>query len=264
MGRILNGTAEVEMPLNPFDSPRVKIRRAEQHLNELEIKVREFKSKRPYEIVIEPDVRPGYKVYKLRLTEPVPYRDLSPVVGDIVNNIRAALDHIVYACALANGHASPRYKTCSFPFGRTRIDFNNAVDGCTSVPPEIRTCLRKFNAYDGGHDALWELNNMCNRDKHALVTPVVCGYRDISVRSESGRIEPPANVHWDRTKDEVELFRSDSDAKYDLAATIDIALDNAGVLTLFPVVPMLDSLFAMTESIIMTIEGEARRIGLTT
>ena len=61
------------MLLNPFDSPHVKIARAEHHLDELQGKVREFKSKRPYEIVTEPDAKPGYKVYKLRLTESVPY-----------------------------------------------------------------------------------------------------------------------------------------------------------------------------------------------
>ena len=252
-----------EMPLDPFESSHVKIARAEHHLDELVVKVRNFKSRRPYEIVIEPDIEPGYKVYKLRLTEPVPYRDISPVVGDIVNNLRAALDHAVYACALANGHVAPKYGTCTFPFRKTRVDLDNAVNGCTSVPKEIRTCLRKFNAYERGHVVLWELNNMCNRDKHALVSPVVCGYSDITVHTESGRIESPANVHWNSAKNEVEMFRSKSEPKYDLAATIDIALDGAGVLTGFPVVPMLDTLLNMTESVVLTIKAEARRIGLT-
>jgi hypothetical protein len=251
-----------EMPPNPFDSPHIKIARAQDHVEDLRIKVREFKSKRPYEIIIEPDTKPGYKIHKLRLTEAVPRRAISPIVGDIVNNLRAALDHAVYACALANGHASPRYGTCTFPFRKTRAELDNAVNGCTSVPDEIRTCLRAFRAYDGGYEVLWELNQMCNRDKHALISPVVCGYSSISVRTDSGRVESPANPHWNSAKDEVELFRTNGDPKYDLAATLDIALGGPGILAGYPAVPMLNSLVTVVFSVVTTIEAEARRIRL--
>lgn len=82
------------------------------------------------------------------------------------------------------------YKACSFPFGNDATAFDN---GCTSVPEEIRAYLRQFRCYKGGNEALWALNVVCNRDKHALVIPVLMGYNDIRVHIRSGTIESPKN-----------------------------------------------------------------------
>jgi hypothetical protein len=180
---------------DPFRSARLKIDRAKHHIHELAALVIRFKAEHPHEVAVETDSEPGYKIHKFRFAKPVPYGSFSVVIGDAITNLRAALDHAIYACAIANGAAAESFAACNFPFSSDAAHFDSKVNGCKTVPEDIRTRLRTFRAYKGGHEALWALNNMCNRDKHALVTPILIGFESIRVENISGgRIESPKTL----------------------------------------------------------------------
>ena len=218
---------------DPFKSARLKIARAKKHIDDLHVLIERFKAEanNSYEIVIEDDPEPGYKVHKFRLLEAVPYDDLSIIMGDALNNIRAALDHIVYACAITNRHAIPPFKTCSFPFGKDAKSFTNAVNGCTAVHADIRACLSRFNAYDGGNTSLWTLNSMCNRDKHALITTALTGFDDIWLDIRTGAVEMPGPTGWDNVKHEINLFRTKQDPDYEFHYSVEMTFNGPPYLT---------------------------------
>jgi hypothetical protein len=243
---------------NPLESSRLKVERAKHHIQDLDVVLMRFRTEHPHEIVIETEPDTGYKLHKFRLCKPAPYAEVSIIIGDTVNNLRAALDHAVYSCAIVAGHAAPRYKTCSFPFGDNESSFNNAVNGRTSVPPEIRACLQRFRAYQGGHVALWALNDMCNRDKHALITPTVMGFEDIRVAFDDagGGAMSPRNVRWNRANDEVELFRTRTDAKCQLTISVEIVFDGTGLMGGHRIVPILNSLVDVVGHVLMALEAE--------
>jgi hypothetical protein len=245
---------------DPFRSSRLKIDRAKHHIDEIDARLIRFETEDPYVVVIEEDAEPGYEVHKLRLRERSPCDAISVMVGDAINNLRAALDHAVCACAIATGNSAPKFRTCSFPFGKDLATFNSAVMGCTSVPEEIRTCLRSFQAYETGYRALWTLNQMCNWDKHALIRATIIGFGDDRILLRSGTIEPPKNPFWDNPKEEVELFRTNSNPQYDLRFTLEIAFDGPGLLAGKRIVPALNAFLDPVERVLMALEAETRRL----
>ena len=98
------------MPEGPPPPPRpdfgdaiCKVERANAHIAAFATGAERYFAKRPYQAVQTPDPdtgEPGYHLYE-RL--PFPSRRLALLVGDAVHNLRAALDHLVCACALAQG-----------------------------------------------------------------------------------------------------------------------------------------------------------------
>ena len=247
-----------------FESSRLKIDRAKHHIHELSALILRFQTENAHEIVIEADPEPGYKVHKFRLTKPDLLPGFAVVIGDAINNMRAALDHAVYACALANGHSAPKFRTCSFPFGDNKATFDNAVNGCTAVPKHIQALLRKFEAYENGDIHLWYLNKMCNRDKHALITPVIVGWDALQIHVREGTIESPRNPFWDNSKAEIELFRTKTDPQYDFTISIDIALNSPNGASTNRADGLLNGLLWSVENVVGTIEREMARLGLVT
>lgn len=250
---------------NPFRSSRLKIDRAKRHVNDLDIIISRFDN-HSYELVAENDSEPGYYVHKYRIVDPeITFDDVSIIAGDAVNNIRAALDHAVYGCAIASGNANPEGWTCSFIIRRKKEDFIKAVNGCTSVPEQIRDCLRRFEPYETGNRFLWSLHEMCNRDKHALITPALIGFDALGIEflgpGQGSYSSPPSgNVFWNRDKNEIELFRSNSaDTKYELAMSLEIVFQGEGFGGI-RIVPLLNAFVDIAESILVTLEGESRRL----
>ena len=80
------------------ESYDLKLDRADHHLKELKAEIRRFTKKHAYEAV--PVAGSNRKTrtlrYKLRFTEQ-PSEMLPVIVGDIIHNIRSALDHLIVA-----------------------------------------------------------------------------------------------------------------------------------------------------------------------
>jgi hypothetical protein len=247
-----------------FSGARLKLDRAKHHIEELSLGIWRFQSEHPKEVVIDKDPEPGYKIHKLRLVRPAPLAEFSLLIGDALNNMRSALDHATFACALANGHPKPVFKTCDFPFGKDAPTFNNAVNGRTSLPQGILALLRSFKAYKDGNHLLWALNTMCNLDKHALITPVVIGWQSVEFywRSSGGRTEPPRNPLWDSAKAEIELFRTKDELEYDFHIALEIALYAPESQVPHRADALLNGFYSCVERILLAVEAEAARLGL--
>jgi len=243
---------------DPFRSAHLKIDRAKHHVEELNGRILRFQSEHPHEIIIEADPEPGYKVYKFRLTEPVPFADFSVLIGDALGNMRAALDHATYACAVIN--KSPSFRTCNFPFGKDAAAFNRAVKRCSSVPNDIQTLLGTFQAHKDGNVMLWRMNKMCNGDKHASITPVLIGWENLQILVREGSIESPRNPFWNDAKAEIELFRTKTDPQYDLHISLAIALNSPEAIAPNRAQALLTGFVLGVEDIVSRIEAETRRL----
>jgi len=211
----------------------------------------------PHEIVIEADSEPGYKVHKARLTRAVPV-SFALIASDALMNLRAALDHIGYSIALAMGIAKP--KSYYFPFADTADRFakdKRIMDRCSQLPRQIQTVFVHCRPYRDGNTLLWALNEMRNRDSHAVVMPICIDNHSIHVR-HSGGIESPGNPHWDHVKNEIELFRTQSDPMYKLSLALDIGFDGPEPLHREPMVQTLNIFVEIVEDILMRAERECR------
>jgi hypothetical protein len=202
----------------------------------------------------------GYKIHKVRLPKPLPLDEFSLIVGDALTNIRAALDHTVWAIATLNG-AVPRFRTCSFPFGKNADSFANAVNGCIAVPQEIRARLGTFKAYDGGNTVLWHINEMCNRDKHALLSPVFTGRETADFVAGGSWFRQP-ETGWREAEDyiELEIVRTELHATCDITFSLDVTFHDPPPMRGQCVVPVLAQFAEAALCVVCALEIETRRL----
>jgi hypothetical protein len=168
-----------------------KIARAREHFDTLSAEVGRFIDSRPYQAVGEDEAETGDWVVRVRFEGQLPFR-CSAIVGDIVHNLRSALDHLIWELVLANG-ATPTDKT-GFPIFKNVDAFNAGVlNKVSGVSPAVMQKLRELKPYKEGNGALWRLHRLDIVDKHHLLLPVVSAVRVFSMNAE-GFLEAARNA----------------------------------------------------------------------
>jgi hypothetical protein len=167
----------------PFDGCEMKLRRADQHLRGLEASIQDFIDDHPYSVDVEmyADELGELTFYGRVLREP---RDVEIVrwgsmVGDIVHNLRSALDHVVFQITTAaHSEEMPdlavrKWREIEFPIvtkwtASTRDRFTKALWG---VPEQVRKAIEDLQPAnrrpdDPARDPLAVLQALWNTDKH--------------------------------------------------------------------------------------------------
>jgi hypothetical protein len=210
-----------------LSSPKSMLRRAEQQIRDLEGEIEHFMQEKPWSNVVEKDANGIDNVHKVRFTARLS-EDLSHIIFEAANNLRAALDQIGFAVATAAGKSDP--KSCKFPMGPTEADMrNNAKGGCKDLPTDVVTLFESFKPYKGGNDALWALNELANGPKHKLLKPVAVGGAAFSIKSGvfSGSAAIPF-PEWDREKNEIIFLRTKdgTQVEYNANVAFSVTLDD--------------------------------------
>jgi hypothetical protein len=163
-----------------LESVRQKLLRADEHHAELAAEVQAFVEGPPYLITesFDGDVH----VMVAEVVQHPPMR-LSVILGDLLYNLRSALDHLAWQFALATTER-PDWRT-AFPIYDSPREFKDRAR-IQDVPPEVALLMEAMQPY---HDRaqgvlpwlgqeLVPVRNMGNRDKHqslhivtALVNP---------------------------------------------------------------------------------------------
>jgi hypothetical protein len=81
---------------------RIKVQRAKEQFQDLITKAQDFMNLNPYGVVIEDNPQTGERVWHARVSRPIP-PEWSPLIGDIVHNLRAALDYVAWQFEAASG-----------------------------------------------------------------------------------------------------------------------------------------------------------------
>ena len=164
--------------------PRLKVDRAEKHLGELESILRDHASSNPYRLIC--DIKktdpiesyagtiPAHTAYHYRVKTLTPLpAQISLIFGDVVHNLRAALDLLAYDLIVQNDGSK---KFTGFPFDEETKNFEDRlVNGPISVvPDEIKDALRsQIQPYKSGKGKnLWHMNKLDIIDKHRLLLAV--------------------------------------------------------------------------------------------
>jgi hypothetical protein len=251
---------------DPFESARRKLARAKSHLADLKQRAGAFHKSYRYEEFTEPDPKkPENIVHKIRMIGELP-PEFSEMTGDIVDNLRSALDHAMHGVAIASGCQNPR--NAYFPFSREAAKFEAALKGRSKdVPEQIYPLLRSYEPYKGGSEALWALNQVCNANKHKLLIPVGAVTFSTGIKFEgTGFCSMPYVPVWDSTKNEMELFTvgPGSQFKGHFTFGIYIAFGEIESVVGKNAIPTLDLFVDMVETIINEIDAESRRLGIVT
>lgn len=163
----------------------IKFQRAQEHLKELEARIEAWRKVVGNSVYGEPDPEdPRFQIFCFQ-NEPVPPERLSPVIGDVVQNLRASLDHLALELATAfSGRLSKKQeKSTTFPIHRNEGEFRKQTATLLGlVGSEAGDILQRLQPHytrpDKGPqwDLLWQLQELTAADQHetlALVNTVV-------------------------------------------------------------------------------------------
>jgi hypothetical protein len=178
-----------------------KADRAHNHLRSLDQLVAKFRASEPYTVGPRPTDIPGRTEYRLHIHKPMP-PEISTTIGDILHNLRSALDSLAHEIAL-RGLDRPltakEERACVFPvrdtpeqfeqffnevFGRERIPIRAALYGAQaraafrSVQPfriheeAILLGVQVSDTYQQEYrwSELYRLAQLSNLDKHRRLT----------------------------------------------------------------------------------------------
>lgn len=161
-------------PRHPLYGAALKIERARQQLDALDLEIAGFLTGDTYRVAEEVDTDKGLKVYRI---EPLLAPDgtrWGVLVGEIVHNLRSALDHIAWQLALL-GPNPPDPKKIKFPIFKVDDPWSQGMidANLTNVPDDAKQVIKTFQPYNAGNaaeaHALWILHSLWNTDKHQSV-----------------------------------------------------------------------------------------------
>jgi hypothetical protein len=178
---------------------RTKLGWADKNLARLERDTREFIWSQPY--VLDTEHRPKTRKHLVRVKVKTPSpADWSLVVGDILHNMRSALDHLTYSLAeihLNRGLTDEEAKVIQFPICDNHASYRaEAGRRLQNLSDAMRTVIQGLQNYDLGRNGiafppLTMLRELSNRDKHRriLLTGAVVKRLQVHVKQPGGETE---------------------------------------------------------------------------
>lgn len=149
-----------------LDSVKLKVSRAEEHLEALRMECSAYLDSKPFEPIrqSQPESDNPWMIWKVN--HPPPLR-LSVLLGDFLHNLRSSLDHIAWQLVLDNG-GTPVKKT-SFPIVLKRKGAPPKIAG--GISAKAATMVESFQPYNNvagapAENPLYVLSTLNNIDKH--------------------------------------------------------------------------------------------------
>jgi hypothetical protein len=158
---------------------QLRLNRAAEHLESLKAELAEWLEENPIRLVPDFDLKSGKKLVRVEGVRQPPTR-FAIIIGDVLHNLRAALDNLAYELA-ETGYGGPLpeaiAKTVEFPIFRKESDWLNRSAGPNRIArmrPGAQTIIEGLQPYKRGdesaasEDLLWILHKLSNIDKHRL------------------------------------------------------------------------------------------------
>jgi len=163
---------------SPLRSAWLKWARAVEHSNAFARATREWQASRPHRYERSDQVSSiferGLQVeWRLRVEHPIPER-WSVLLGDVLTNLRGALDHALWAAVQAHSGQPAQPNRIQFPIDTSRRDFRqHAKELEELVHPDVWRLIEKVQPFRSGDGAtghpLERLRWLSNMDKHRFL-----------------------------------------------------------------------------------------------
>ena len=161
-----------------LDGLRLKLKRAWDQLNAIEIDLRAFVKSNFYEPRIEFDAQSQVLTIKVHIKKP-PDPMWGVKIGEIIHNLRSALDYSIWELYILNNLRAPVAKQNQFPVFETEAGFNKRgmgkfLDGIAPRAVALIKSEQPFPECDGGtgegiKSPLWHLKELSDADKHRTI-----------------------------------------------------------------------------------------------
>ncbi len=219
------------------ESAYLKLRRAKQHFNAVNRALQAFLKRESHSVIREVSADGTEYVWSLRASAPFPDH-WGLIVGDCVTNLRASLDHAIFATVRGKRMSEEQMRLIQFPIFeyRPKRGFNKTVERTSllRVPRSAYAIINRLQPYNGRRSPyflmphpLTALRIWSNADKHKALNPVWGLIKGVTV------IAPIPPIASDTVDPIVEDDALIAWARFDRPdVNVDIDLDLAVVLPL--------------------------------
>jgi hypothetical protein len=153
-----------------MDSADLKIRRAEKHYAELSSL---FQRRKPFRYFLETNCKSGARSTFAKKDDDV-VNDAAIIIGDIIHNLRASLDHAYWQCTEKFSKSDGERRKIQFPIVPTEKAFRESeLPGLPSrVSKSFVKALESLKPYrENGNKLLCAIHDLDVLDKHKLLIP---------------------------------------------------------------------------------------------
>lgn len=249
----------------------VKVERAKEHFQSLEGEVYAYLASKPYSVGIKRDPISRRPIYFLKDIHPTPLK-ISAILGDTINNLRSALDHLAYQLVWL-GTGDPPSEHVYFPISDDRAKyFKQGKEKIKGARAQAINAIDELEPYRGGNDTLWRLHKLNNVDKHRILITAGSTYsinlgaylfrkmqRDLASHpkfSQLGDMPPPDAFYGDRMfplKVGDELFIDVPDAIIDeqLQFKFELVFAEKDVITAEPILETVQPMIELVNEIVV-------------
>lgn len=179
----------------PLVGMNAKINWAKEHLRTLNDEIRRWIDSKPYSTIQECNDEYTDYVLGLRFDNFPDVVDWALMAGDVLFSLRCALDHLVYALAVAAAGSDPPpdFDKLAFPITDSPSKFKHALArkklsglSCTTI-----TMIEGMQPYPGRNTNLARLRDLNDIDKHRLLNLAVICVKKANVRLDLPGDAPP-------------------------------------------------------------------------
>jgi hypothetical protein len=162
---------------------QVKIKRAEKHLRDLAAEILAL----THTAILARDPNTGVAPHPIPVLHPNNFQkiptlpfDAVTIAGDVIHNIRAALDHLARQLVFVGMECAPviplserELRQIEFPIAENPEKYESGKAAKTRrMLPEAIQAIDHLKPYKGGNDALWRVHELDNIDKHRTLFTV--------------------------------------------------------------------------------------------
>lgn len=184
------------MAVDPLESAWKKYNWASNHMKAVDAATSRSLDPNLHAITLNAQVeQDGTKlVAVIRIATLPPLRaDLGLAVGDVIHNLRSALDHVAWALVQEVGRGKRltdwQKRKVQFPMISKASDWSKVDKWLPGVPDDYRRIIRRYQPYRRGDHpkAIRWLNKLSNMDKHRVLIPAVVNHSrfECSVSSDA-------------------------------------------------------------------------------
>ncbi len=222
-------------------SHRLKLHRARQHLQTLNAQIASFGERDPYSFVEEHHPERGEHIVRIKINREPPAM-WSTTIGDCLQDMRSALDHLAYALAVKHSGEPERPQDIQFPIYGKRCDFRrDRPRRIGLLHPRAQALIQSMQPYrrwqDPDRHVLAVLNDLANIDRHRAIhiTPAILTETTVDIASAHNILVENAEVTFGSFEDGTQIARfsiratgPNAEMHVEVSPEFSIAFDHSG------------------------------------
>lgn len=248
-----------------------KINRSKKLLDELKTACKYFSDSHPYKIATKRNPQTNQLIYYLLEIKEVP-PNIALISGDVVQNLRSALDHLAYSLFVKETKNRVLGTHIYFPIEKDAQTYETEKTRKTrGISQQVLNIIDRIKPYKGGNDNLWRIHELNRIDKHRLLLTITTkssfesldigaymsthmknSFHDLNIPQISLFIRPADKLFPLKVGDE--LFIGGPNDKeipaMEFRFNLIIALNEEGIVEGEPLIELLQSLINEVEKLI--------------